>query len=79
MGVVVKMDVLYGKKDRISLYRTGPIELYININYFTKQLDLVVADASGEERFLPTDLASAIARYKELCVLRKKQKGYKYA
>lgn len=73
------MDILYGKKDKIVLYRTGSIELYINVNYFTKQIDLVVADSTGEERFLPNDLNGAVSKYKELCSLRKKQKGHTYA
>ena len=60
------MGVFYTKKKRISLRRLGSVELYININYFTKQIELVVSDSTGEERFLP----------KELCDLRKKQKGH---
>lgn len=73
------MDILYGKKDKVILYRTGSIELYININYFTKQIDLVVADSVSEERFLPADFSSALLRYRELCALRKKKKGHIHA
>lgn len=72
---MVKMDILYGKKDKVILYRTGSIELYININYFTKQIDIVVTDSVSEERFLPADFSGALSRYKELCALRKKQRG----
>ena len=70
------MGVFYTKKKRISLRRLGSVELYININYFTKQIELVVSDSTGEERFLPTDFRGALDRYKELCDLRKKQKGH---
>lgn len=70
------MGIFYTKKKRISLRRLGSVELYISINYFTKQIELVVSDSTGEERFLPTDLSGALARYKELCDLRKKQKGH---
>lgn len=70
------MGVFYTKKKRISLRRLGSVELYININYFTKQIELVVSDSTGEERFLPTDFRGALARYKELCDLHKKQKGH---
>ena len=70
------MGVFYTKTKRISLRRLGSVELYININYFTKQIELVVSDSTGEERFLPTDFRGALVRYKELCDLRKKQKGH---
>lgn len=69
------MDVFYAKKERVNLHKSGSVELYIDINYFHKQIELVVADATGEERFLPTDFSGALSRYKELCALRKKQRG----
>ena len=69
------MNVFYAKKERVNLHKSGSVELYIDINYFHKQIELVVADVAGEERFLPTDFGGALSRYKELCALMKKQRG----
>lgn len=73
------MDIFYTKKKRIELQKSGSVELYIDINYFTKQIDIVVANSVSEERFLPADFSSALLRYRELCALRKKKKGYIHA
>ena len=69
------MAIMYAKKDKIRLYKEGSTELYININYFHKQIDIVVSDDYGEERFLPTDLSGALTKYKKLCSLHKKDRG----
>lgn len=66
------MDIFYAKKKRIELQKSGSVELYIDINYFNKQLDVVVSDVSGEERFLSSNFGSAISRYKELCFRHRK-------
>ena len=73
------MDIFYSKKRRINLHRSGSVELYLDINYFRRQIDVVVTDSFGEERFLPTDFGSAISRYKELCQTYKEQKGHRNA
>lgn len=70
------MDIFYAKRERISLHKSGSVELSINVNYFRTQIDLVVTDGRNEERFLSTEFGSALSRYKEFCALQKKQKGH---
>lgn len=69
------MDIVYIKKERVSLRRSGSVELYLYVNYFHKQIEVVVADSTGEEVFSPADFGSAMSRYKELCSMRKKKRS----
>ena len=70
------MEIFYAKRERISLHKSGSVELFINVNFFRTQIDLVVTDDGREERFLSTEFGRALARYRELCSLQKMKKGY---
>ena len=65
------MDIVYIKKERVSLRRSGSVKLYLHVNYFRRQIEVVVADSMGEEVFSPADFGSAMSRYKELCSTHK--------
>lgn len=70
------MGIVYIKKERVSLHRSGSVELYLRVNYFHRQIEVVVADSTGEEVFSPSDFGCAMSRYRELCSLHKKKRRH---